>query len=288
MSNEIKIKLRYTFNNVITTREITLNCKENLEKSFNSYIYTLHLQNIQNVAVFHLIRGNERILLDKHAKIENLNLKDGDLISVSFQEFNNNIPNIHTNHNLSSANLNEENNQNINNNSVRPNKNKIFFILIFALIAIIIIGIGLFLIIHLTKKKKKTVNIQEKSDNKENDINNDNGNNNGNDNGNVNGNNNGYSNGAQNQTEKIYSIEELISEKRPYYPINMLYLFKSDKNMKVSISGGQGGENDDENNSLVKEFMNFGLLIRDENEEIVEEKSIKKKWFTGYISLLNY
>ena len=288
MSNEIKIKLRYTFNNVITTREITLNCKENLEKSFNSYIYTLHLQNIQNVAVFHLIRGNERILLDKHAKIENLNLKDGDLISVSFQEFNNNIPNIHTNHNLSSANLNEESSQNINNNSVRPNKNKIFFILIFALIAIIIIGIGLFLIIHLTKKKKKTVNIQEKSDNKENDINNDNGNNNGNDNGNVNGNNNGYSNGAQNQTEKIYSIEELISEKRPYYPINMLYLFKSDKNMKVSISGGQGGENDDENNSLVKEFMNFGLLIRDENEEIVEEKSIKKKWFTGYISLLNY
>ena len=130
MSDEIKIQLRYSTNNEIIIRELSLNINENLENLFNKNINIIGLQNIQNEHEFHLIRGNQRIFLNKNAKIENLNLREGDLISLSFQNnniiINNNTQNLHANHNISSANLNEENDPNINNYINRSRKNNKF------------------------------------------------------------------------------------------------------------------------------------------------------------------
>ena len=265
MSDEIKIQLRYSTNNEIIIRELSLNINENLENLFNKNINIIGLQNIQNEPEFHLIRGNQRIFLNKNAKIENLNLREGDLISLSFQNnniiINNNTQNLHANHNISSANLNEENDPNINNYINLSRKNNKYFILIFALIALLLIGIAIFLVIYIKEKKKKEIIEQEP-------------------------NHNNYSDNAT-EAQKVYNIEELITKKRPYYLTNMLYLYKSDKIMKIFIENRQKMENYKLNTTTIEQYMDFGLLIRDENQEILEEQNLTKKWFTGYLYLLN-
>lgn len=61
MSGVIKIQLRYSINNEINIRELSLNINDNLENSLNKYRNIFGLQNFQNESEFHLIRGNQRI-----------------------------------------------------------------------------------------------------------------------------------------------------------------------------------------------------------------------------------
>ena len=89
------------------------------------------------------------------------------------------------------------------------------------------------------------------------------------------------------QLNKVYKIEELITQKRPYYPVNMLFLYQSDKFMNISLESELERKTNESNMTNIKEYMDFCLLIRDEYQEINEEQNLTKKWFTGYISLFN-
>ena len=57
--------------------------------------------------------------------------------------------------------------------------------------------------------------------------------------------------------------------------------------MEIGLESELNKTNDDQKKSTIKEYMDFGLIIREESEEINEEIGIIKKWYTGYISLLN-
>ena len=67
----------------------------------------------------------------------------------------------------------------------------------------------------------------------------------------------------------------------------MLFLYQSDKSMNISLESELERNIRESNMTQLKEFMDFSLLIREENQEINEEQNLTKKWFTGYISLLN-
>ena len=46
-------------------------------------------------------------------------------------------------------------------------------------------------------------------------------------------------------------------------------------------------ENDESNMTNIKEFMDFGLIIRKSGQENFEEESVIRKYFTGYITLMD-
>ena len=57
--------------------------------------------------------------------------------------------------------------------------------------------------------------------------------------------------------------------------------------MNVELESERKNETDESNMTNVKEFMDFGLIIREESQEIFEEESLIRNWFTGYIILQN-
>ena len=64
----------------------------------------------------------------------------------------------------------------------------------------------------------------------------------------------------------------MITQKRPYYPVNMLFLYQSDKFMNISLESELERKTNESNMTNIKEYMDFCLLIRDENQEINEEQ----------------
>ena len=63
---------------------------------------------------------------------------------------------------------------------------------------------------------------------------------------------------------KNYDKEELIfSKKRLYYQKNILFLYKSDKNIKITLDSELERINDEKNMTKIKEYMDFSLIIRD-------------------------
>ena len=122
------------------------------------------------------------------------------------------------------------------------------YILLFVLFAIIALGLSFFLIYYFFFRSKKEENIHQ---------------------------------------NKIYQKEELITKKRPYYPTKMLFLYRSDKIMNLDLKTKIKIDNNKTKIPKIKEFMDFGLLIREEHQDFDEDKNMTKVWYTGYISLLN-
>jgi hypothetical protein len=249
MSNERNININYIFNNVLISGKIKLNNNDNLENSFNKFKKIKKIkdsENAQKESEFHLIRDNKKILLDKNINTEKLEIKEGDLISVSYREKN--------------ANNNEINPQNINNFNIYNEREKRInsieninmrqkkYLFLFGFLIIILVGLGFYLLYHFLKDDKK---------------------------------------GKKANINKNYNKEELITKKRPYYPTNVLFLYKSDKVMKITLESDLPRITDEKNMTNIKEYMNYGLIIRDEYQDINEELNITKKWYSGYISLLN-
>ena len=289
MLKEINIKLSYILDNEPKKGNMKLNLNDNLENAFNKCKSIKIPKNKKIEIEFYLKKENEKIPLDKKVKIKELNLKEGDLIFVSFKDNINNIDNINThyNPNLSSENLNTEIDS--SSNAEKPlRKRKNFLLIIYISIAIIIIGVIIILIIHFTTKKNKSKKIINEDTNSDNNNENDDNSSN-NDNIDNKDNTDFKSNNDQdnNATEKIYYIEELITKKRPFYPNNSIFLYKSNKTMSVELESELKNETDESNMTDVKEFMDFGLIIREESQEIFEEESLIRNWFTGYIILQN-
>ena len=273
MSKETNIKLSFTQENEPKIGNMKLDINDNLENALSKYKGIKSLRNKLKESKFYLKRNNQKILLDKKTKIKEHNLKEGDLIVISFKENINNIQNTqsHYNPNSSSGNLNEEINTSSNIEQPLRVKKNCFFITIIT-VAIIIIGIIIFLIIYFINKNKInkiSIKDQNKTDN--------------------NTNNGGKGNyiGGDIPKKKIYYMEELITQRRPYYPNNMIFLYKSDKIMNIELETELNKVNDESNMTNVKEYMDFGLIIRKENNETFEDENLIRKWFTGYIILLN-
>ena len=106
MLKEINIKLSYILDNEPKIGNMKLNLNDNLENAFNKCKSIKTPKNKKNEIEFYLKKENEKIPLDKKVKIKELNLKEGDLIFVSFKDNINNIDNINTHYN---PNLSSEN-----------------------------------------------------------------------------------------------------------------------------------------------------------------------------------
>ena len=320
MQKEINVKLSYISENLDKLEDMKLNLNDNLENAFNKCKKNKSRNNTQKETKFCIKRENEEILLDKKVKIKKLNLKEGDLIFVYFDDNKNNRENLNSHYypNLSQENLND---RDITSSSYieKPlKKRKNFLLIIYIALAIVIIGLIIFLIIHFATKKNKpkkiiNANIENKNDNNENNNNNstndnynntDDNYNSTNDNNDNNENNNDYidnkdnindssDNDQENITlastyeEKIYLLEELVTKKRPYYPNNSIFFYTSDKIMNVELETVLTNDSNGANMTDIKEVMDFALIIRDESQEIFEEESLIRNWFTGYITLLN-
>ena len=89
-----------------------------------------------------------------------------------------------------------------------------------------------------------------------------------------------------NKKPKNYASEELITKKRPYYPINTLFLYKSNKEMNINLESEMDTINEN-NKTKIKQLMDFNLIIREDHQDIDENKNLSIKWFTGYLSILN-
>ena len=316
MQKEINVKLSYISENLAKLEDMKLNLNDNLENAFNKSKKNKSPNNTQKETKFCIKRENKEILLDKKVKIKELNLKEGDLISVSFEDNKNNIENSNKhNYSLSVDKINEDDTS--GSNIEKPlKKRKNFLLIIYIALAIVIIGLIIFLIIHFATKKNKpkkiiNANIENKNDNNENNNNNSTNDNYNNTDDNYNStndnnenNNNDYidnkdnindssDNDQENITlastyeEKIYLLEELVTKKRPYYPNNSIFFYISDKIMNVELETVLTNDSNGANMTDIKEVMDFALIIRDESQEIFEEESLIRNWFTGYITLLN-
>ena len=164
--NGINIKFIYSINNTIKKTSIKLYLNENLENNFKIIQNDNEHLNQKNINEFHLLRDNKKILLDKNKKAKELNLKEGDLISVSFKNKITEIRNTEHSHNVSSANLNEEISQNQNSNTAKPFfTKKTKYVLLLILISFIFI-ITAFLVVYFSvfHKKKSNKNNNEMKD----------------------------------------------------------------------------------------------------------------------------
>ena len=264
--NKKNVKIRYILNGITLTENLELYDDSKLEQAFEDYKRQKNINDMQNQqrqTVFHLIKENGKINLDKNKKIQELGLQEGDLIEITYQD----SPNLHIPSN-STYNLVS---------SPQPNKKK-KFIIISVIIVAIVIGLTVFLLLWLLFHNKNKKNEQNKSnsqnkENGDNQIPKD------------------VSESEQNNklknSNKNYTKEKLISEKRPYYPNNTLFLYNSIKEMNVAIEGISENLTDAENMTKLREYMDFSLLIQEENEEIDEINEIKKIWYSGFISLYN-
>ena len=153
MSSCKYIKLQYSLNNVKKTKSIKFNEEENLEANFKNNKDILNIT--LDADAFHLIRDNQKILLDKNVKVKDLNIKEGDLIVASIKVEKNEIKNLHNSNNISSANLNEETNQDSNIiepiNPIYPRKRIFIFI---AIISFILVALTISLICYFIFRPK--------------------------------------------------------------------------------------------------------------------------------------
>ena len=272
--NELQIKIIYKLNCISITENLLLNIDSNLEKAFNDFRTRKNLkeaQNKQKECFFYLIRDNQKIALDKRKKIQELNLKEGDLIEITYNE---NMPQKSRENNKNEVYKHNILNSNTNLNEPFPTKKKNYNF-IYVIIGILVFGLIVFSLWYFLsykhKKKDSGYNhlISESDNKEEEDEEEDNG-------GKVN-----------NDIIKVYQTEELITQKRPYYPNNTLFLYKSEKEMNIEIDSKIERESDENNMTKIKEYMNFGLIIKEQHQEIDEDKNMTKKWFSGYVSLLN-
>ena len=271
--NEITIQIRYTLNDVTNTENFELYKDYNLEKAFIEFKKEKNINEVNNEQtekIFYLIKGTQKIKLEKNKTIEELNLKDGDLIEVLYQppiiiqnELRHNIQN-------SDSNLTE----------VLPEKKKKNYILIYIIIGIISLCLIVTLLcVFLVNKKKKSLNNKNNS-----------------------GNNNKDENEDEdeekeskdkddkiilNATEKEFFKEELATNKAIYDHLNTFFVYKSNKIMNLELESESIRTNDEQNYTKIIKDMDFGFLINEKHQEKDEINSLIKNYYTGYLFLLN-
>ena len=118
MLNGTNVKVRYEIKDKIVEKSMKLNANENLENNLKQ------IENKKNFCEFHLLRNKTKILLDKNIKTKELNLKEGDLILVSFKNKVNESQNTKHTHNDSSANINGDISSSTDSTSVRHSSSK--------------------------------------------------------------------------------------------------------------------------------------------------------------------
>ena len=171
MLNGTNVKVRYEIKDKIVEKSMKLNANENLENNLKQ------VENKNNFCEFHLLRNKTKILLDKNIKTKDLNLKEGDLILVSFKNKVNESQNTKHTHNDSSANINEDISSSTDSTSVRHSSSKkTKFILLLILIGLVFISVCfgiLYYIFHKRDAKNESKNdkmIDENNKDKKADI----------------------------------------------------------------------------------------------------------------------
>ena len=259
------IKLKFNYLGVSKTENIQIYNNANLDNIFKDYIKIRNLTEIQNSVNkynFYLIRENQKIKLDKVKSIQQHGIKDGDLIEVSFPEI------INQNENRNELSHTYQNSsENLINPSASSNKK---YIIIIGSIGVILLGLIIFFTCWFVFKKPKipietpTDNTDEISEEEENE-----------------------EEEEKKEIEKIYELEELMIEKRPYYPINELFLYRSDKEINIELDPQTGDYEEGKNLTKITEHLDFCFIIEEKHVELNDDTLTKKNWFTGYISLLN-
>ena len=273
--NEITIQIRYTLNDVTNTENFELYKDYNLEKAFIEFKKEKNINEVNNEQtekIFYLIKGTQKIKLEKNKTIEELNLKDGDLIEVLYQppiiiqnELRHNIQN-------SDSNLTE----------VLPEKKKKNYILIYIIIGIISLCLIVTLLcVFLVNKKKKSLNNKNNSGNNNKDENEDE------DEDEEKESKDKDDKIILNATEKEFFKEELITNKAIYDHLNTFFVYKSNKIMNLELESESIRTNDEQNYTKIIKDMDFGFLINEKHQEKDEINSLIKNYYTGYLFLLN-
>jgi len=153
------IKLKINYLGVSKTENIQIYNNANLDNIFKDYIKIRNLTEIQNSPNkynFYLIRENQKRKLDKVKSIQQLGIKDGDLIEVSFPE----IINQNENRNEFSHTY-QNSSENLINPSASSNKK---YIIIIGSIGVILLGLIIFFTCWFVFKKPK-IPIETPTDN---------------------------------------------------------------------------------------------------------------------------
>ena len=293
-SNLTKINFTYSLNNIQEKEAISIDRDESLEAAFYKYSKNKNLLKNKQIS-FYLLKDKNKISLDKKILIKDLNIKEDDSIFVSFSggSRNNKEQNEFT-HNIANSSTDIMNKEN-DSESTEPKSKKKFWT-IFITIAIILVTLSICLILYkILSNKANKGNHKIKNDNNNNKINDDSDKNNNKNNTDENSNNNNNENKTDeiniNKSNKVYYPEILINNIKPYYPNDTLFLYRSEKSMEIIIETKAKEENvNDTNNSTntkIKEYMDFGLIINESNIENDDRDNLTKKWYTGYITVLN-
>ena len=272
--NEITIKIRYKSNGNIITENLELYKENNLENSFSEFKRKKNITDINNEQkdkVFYLIKEAQKIELDKNKTIEELDLKEGDLIEVAY--LTPKIINDDLRHNIQ--------NSDSNLNATIPRRKKKNFILIILIVGVAIICLIVSLLcVFLIIKKKDNSNKQNSIDNKGNEEKEDNDDNSAEED-------NKNDNNIINTKEKEYLPDPLITNKKLYDNMNILFIYKSNKITNLELETESTRINDEKNFTKIIQNMDFGFLINEKHQEKDELRSLKKNYYTGYLFLLN-
>ena len=257
-NNRIIVRISYQTNvlgNIIDKEgDIDLYKKEDLESAYNRFQTRNNIKNDNNNKYFYVKTDNKIKLLDKNQTIENLDLKSGDRILVSSRKQkhrniknNNNINNID---NIESNNKNTTNIYNIKNNNIINIDNTIKENKRKKFKRIIIISSIAFVIIILGISLLIFFLLRKKK--------------------------------KQEEKEIEYEEEKLVTKIN--YIENIIYRYKSNKNINVLIDAKNNSNNNSEQNII--QYIDFIFMLRKSHFEIENNKT-KKNWFSGYISILN-
>ena len=269
--NEIPIKIRYISNGNTIMETLEVYGDSNLENIFSEYLAKKNITDIKNEKnerVFYLIRDNQKNKLDKNKRIFELDIKEGDLIDVTYQ-----VP-----ENLEQDSKHDIQNSEANLNELIPKKKTNFF-LIFGIVGLVVVCLVVVLlcIFLINKEDKKSSNQKTKEDgssesgmgeensepNKENEKEED------------------------DLLKQVYYNEELITNKKPYEQLNKLFLYQSDKNINLELELVPESERyeSEANFTKIKKYTDFGLIITEKHQEKDENNNIIKNYYTGYLSL---
>ena len=92
-----------------------------------------------------------------------------------------------------------------------------------------------------------------------------------------------FKNSKKKGDEIKFSKEQLVTTIK--YSPNLVYRYQSNKKMNMIVDiNDTNGENF---NKYITQYLDFFIIIRKENIEYDDEKHIQRKWFSGYIGILN-
>ncbi len=211
--------------------------RDNAFNEFNVKKNITEIKNGKNERVFYLMRNNQKIQLDKNKRILDLDIKEGDLIEVSYK-----VP----------ENINEDLRHNIQNSDANLNepipKKKTNYFLIFGISGLVFACLVVALLcVFLKKDKNKSNNQSAKEDN------NDGQERGGNEENPQTDKEKEKDNDDINLSNKQYYSESLITNKKPYDQLNKLFLYQSEKiiNLELELNSESERNTSEANLSLI-------------------------------------